>query len=204
MVTDSDGALSPSTRSALLLLLHDFVSDRRRLDDVLASLVEIATSDSTEVVAVGVTMGSEDGRPVTKVCTDDSARVVDEAQYAADRGPCLDAWRHGQPVLVSDVATAADRYPEYARAAASSGIGATLSLPLIVGDLGVGALNIYTAAPLALTDSDIEPAAEVSSVVAVTGQGDPHGNRGLLARPRLRPPSPAVPSREPQAPGDRP
>ncbi len=83
------------------------------------------------------------GRAVyTPAYTGEPALALDETQYQAGDGPCLEATASGQALLARDLA-GEKRWPAYARAATDAGIRSSLSLPLpAVGGVS-GALNVY-------------------------------------------------------------
>jgi GAF domain-containing protein len=96
-----------------------------------------------------------DGRLGTPVCTDPIAAKIDEVQYRADTGPCVDAARDHHLHRVES--TSQDqRWREFSKAAAAEGIGSSLSLPLAVDGKGVGALNLYADSAGAFSGSDEE------------------------------------------------
>ena len=70
---------------------------------------------------------------------------LDERQYAAGFGPCLDASVSGGTIVIRDTA-ADDRYPEFCTVAARAGVGSSLSVGMPVPQRVVGGLNLYAAA----------------------------------------------------------
>ena len=70
------------------------------------------------------------------------AANVDEVQYAAEEGPCLESLRTGQVINVPDLA-AESRWGAYRMHALGYGVRSSLSLPLTVEDEVRGALNLY-------------------------------------------------------------
>lgn len=71
----------------------------------------------------------------------------------------------GRPITeilahVTELATggidAADPWPEFGEAAASRGIHCTLSWPLMAGDAGIGALNLYGRRHAGFGDEDVD------------------------------------------------
>ena len=86
----------------------------------------------------------QDGRPRTAAFTDDLAVQLDERQYATGFGPCLDAARHGRTITLV-LEEAADRYPEFVRAALRRRLTHTLSVPVPVPARSgwAAALNLY-------------------------------------------------------------
>jgi GAF domain-containing protein len=101
----------------------------------------------TPAAAGGITFDRE-GRPVTAATSAPLAAEVDEIQYGADDGPCLDALRRGEGVVSDDLATET-RWQLFASLAVTHGVASVLSLPLRVGDRTIGALNLYAHEPAA-------------------------------------------------------
>jgi GAF domain-containing protein len=131
--------------------LHQPLTGHESLTDTLlriaATAVEALGADMS-----GLTLLDAKGKATTAVFTDEAAPEIDQAQYDADRGPCLDAYRTRTIHRVEDTTTDA-RWPEYARAAQAHDIHSSLSLPLVVEGSGIGALNLY-ARPLAKFDTN--------------------------------------------------
>ena len=48
-----------------------------------------------------------------------------------------------------------DRWPDFSATALAHGVRSTLSLPMIVGDQSVGALNLYAVEEDAFSESDV-------------------------------------------------
>src|SRR5207249_1730813 len=86
------------------------------------------------------------------VSTDPLAEVVDEHQYGADEGPCLEAMRMQHTVRV-DLFDGA-RWKRFAPAALAAGVRSALSLPLVAGEDATGALNLYGTRPAAFAGSE--------------------------------------------------
>jgi GAF domain-containing protein len=122
--------------------LRAFVAGREPLADTLHVLAESATQALGAHMA-GITLIHQDGRPRTAACTSSVAADLDQAQYEADRGPCLEAYRTKAVVTVDD-AQVDDRWPEFASRAAQHGVRSSLSAPLVVRGEGIGALNLYS------------------------------------------------------------
>jgi GAF domain len=83
--------------------------------------------------------------------TDGAARVMEELQFTLGEGPCVEASRQRRPVLQPELErTAPQRWPAFAAGALEAGIRAIFALPLQVGGIPVGVLDLYrdTAGPL--------------------------------------------------------
>jgi GAF domain-containing protein len=79
--------------------------------------------------------------------------TIDEAQYAADAGPCLDAYRTKTVVAVHSVPDER-RWPAFTIAATEHAVLSSLSLPLVHRDQGRGAFNLYARSRDAFTAED--------------------------------------------------
>jgi GAF domain-containing protein len=84
-----------------------------------------------------------DGRAYTAATTGEHASVIDQAQYEAEQGPCIEAAkaRHMVRVVVSEVA---ERWPEFARVAGDAAVASYLSAPLLIDSEYHGSLNLYS------------------------------------------------------------
>jgi GAF domain-containing protein len=114
----------------------------------------------------GITLLEAEGSG-TAIATSDAAQRVDDSQYYAKTGgPCLDAYRR-QEVLRIDSTAADRRWPEFSATAATEGLGSTLSIPLVVGGDGLGALNIYCRREYGFPPADEQLAAVLGSCASV-------------------------------------
>ena len=136
--------------------LAAFVVGRQPLVETLNRVVELAREGIATADYVAVTT-LRNGRPETSVATDPMILEIDQAQYDAGSGPCLDAFREGR---VERIRSTADdtRWPEFGRAAAERGVLSTLSLPLMLDDEGLGGLNFYSTQVDGFSEEDIDRA----------------------------------------------
>jgi transcriptional regulator with GAF, ATPase, and Fis domain len=146
----------------------DEIPDVRRLDDASDALeelwrvldaeepIEVALQGLVEVVlkvvvdadAVSITVNPDDG-PRTAAASHEWAITIDKNQYAVDDGPCLEAARIRQMVMVTG-RDAFSRWPHFAIDSAQYGVQAYLSAPLLLAGPAeelVGALNVYGLRP---------------------------------------------------------
>lgn len=159
-MTSSDGG-STDQASDLARLLF---SNQNR-DATLQAIAEMAQQNLPGCIAASVTV-SDDRKMHTAVSSADLALYVDERQYEARRGPCLDAIRDRGAVKVDDYAVD-ERWPEVTGRAHEAGVHSSLSLPLMAGDNGIGALNLYGGVVRAF-DGYEERAGAFADTAAVT------------------------------------
>ncbi len=88
--------------------------------------------------------------------SDDVARDLDELQFSLGEGPCVEAYVERRPVLVATLdKLPAWRWPMFAAAARHGPVRAIFVLPLQVGTITVGVLNLYRDTPGMLSPDDL-------------------------------------------------
>jgi GAF domain-containing protein len=113
-----------------------------------------------------------DSRDVLRLvaASTEQARVVELFQIQNDEGPCLDCFRSGQVVIVSDIRAeqAAARWPRFAAAAQEMGFAGVHAIPMRLRDQVIGTLNLFRSAPNGL-DPAVARAARALVDVATVG-----------------------------------
>jgi GAF domain-containing protein len=155
---------SPDPRNAFAEL-SKIMLGAEPLDAVLARIAELAKQTIPEVAEASVTL-VQDGQVSSVVFTGSLAVDLDERQYEAGFGPCVDAAASGATIAIPDTVASSD-YPDFARAARRRGINATLSVGLPVEQRTIGALNLYGSSGEPFDDSSAELARAFASYAAV-------------------------------------
>lgn len=145
-VTDADDL------AFALVELSELLIDQEPLDDVLQRVADLAAGAVPGCTAAGVTL-LQDDRWTTAAHSDPLVLDIDQQQYDAGDGPCLDAVRR-RTINRVDVERAAQRWPEFAARARARGIRSFLAAPLVAGGSAVGALNLYSRHPDAFDPLD--------------------------------------------------
>jgi GAF domain-containing protein len=83
-----------------------------------------------------------------------SARIADVA-FTTGEGPSLDAFATRRAVLVPDLRGREDRWSGFTQAATEAGVAGVFSLPVVVGPVVLGILELYVVEPRRLTDDDL-------------------------------------------------
>jgi GAF domain-containing protein len=144
----------PDGFAALVVALNASMVDEEDLDETLRRVAFIACQSPIGADNAGVTLQRGDAA-ATAAFHGDAALPLDQAQYEADDGPCLTAFRTGEVVRVERIADAGARWPKFVAAAAEAGIVSSLSLPLVLKSEIVGALNLYASQHLSFTDTSV-------------------------------------------------
>ncbi|AWK70438.1 hypothetical protein CBI38_01495 [Rhodococcus oxybenzonivorans] len=117
------------------------------LETALQRVAHTAVTALPEADAASVTR-LVDGVPDTVATTDAAVAAIDERQYAAGRGPCLQA-AHTRETVRAVVGRHREEWPEFTAAAEAAGIHAYLSVPVLLADRAhhselIGSLNVYS------------------------------------------------------------
>ncbi len=121
--------------------LHSLLLTGPRLEEFLGELAVLAADVVQPSASCGITT-RYDNRPRTVASSDPRAAIIDEEQYGAGAGPCIESLDTGSVVEIDDQ-EADRRWPAYRKQALNLGVQCSLSLPLVVSDQTVGAMNLY-------------------------------------------------------------
>ncbi|MGQ4384002.1 GAF and ANTAR domain-containing protein [Streptomyces sp. SAS_270] len=102
----------------------------------------------------------------TWCASDDTSGQLAEAQYTLGDGPCQSALDLGVPVLAPDLTGRdARRWPLFAQQAVGMGARAVFSLPLGIGGMAIGTLDLYRDTTGSLSDRALRIALLVRDAV---------------------------------------
>jgi len=121
--------------------LAETLVDDFDVHDLLHVLARNCT-DLLSVAAAGL-LFADDGVLRVAVSSSESARLLELFQLQNDEGPCLDAYRTGQPVAVENVPAMESRWPRFAAAASAQGFVSVVALPMRMRGETVGTLNLF-------------------------------------------------------------
>lgn len=145
-----------------LITLAGTPDDRSDVPVLLRSITQFAADLLSPATYASMTVHRNDDF-VTVAMSSRTALAVDDAQYADDSGPCLDALRTGEPTAVPRI-DATVNWPGFRAAAYRLGLRASLSIPLFAGrGTPIAALNLY--------GHDTQAMAPLSAAVLATFEG---------------------------------
>ena len=124
--------------------------------------------------SVALLMARQDAGGVA-AASDPRAHSIGDLPFVAGVAPCRDAYRLRRPVLVGDLAHAAGRWPGYAESALEHGVRAVFSMPLQVGAVGLGVIDLYADTVGMLRQDDLATAfalADEATQVLLAGADD--------------------------------
>ena len=170
---DDDEVLTTS-----LAGLSGLLTGHRPLADVLIDIAEFAVKAIPGADGAGLTMLNAD-RPQTVVSTAEFVHVVDDLQYGLGEGPCILAVS-SRRTQTSGSLGGETRWPRFGPRVGRLGVHSVLSLPLLLPDQVVGAMNVYAHAKNAFSADAIG----IGELFAVPAAVSVH-NAQLLARSML-------------------
>lgn len=147
---------TPRDHSSLFDELQDLVlstSDMQEFLNELAVLSARSVSGTEDTVLCGITVLRR-RRAATVAYNSETAKAMDELQYAFKEGPCLTAASEQRTVLVQDFRTDG-RWAEYSEEVSRHGIRSILSAPFTVGPGAQAAMNLYSYRPDAFDDDEV-------------------------------------------------
>ncbi len=155
--------------------------------DVVKSLVEMADTlvDDYDVVemltgvadrcvslldvsAAGVMLTSPEGRLGLVASSSEAMRLLELFELQAQEGPCLDAFRTGEPVEQENLEAGAGRWPSFAAAALQDGFRSALALPLRLREMTLGAMNLLRVSRDPMAEGDVIVARAFADLAALS------------------------------------
>lgn len=117
--------------------------------------------------AAGIIVLDPSGDVQVSVASGEHARLLEVVQVETGAGPCLQACRTGEAVMVEDLRVATHRWPAFAERAEKYHYRSVCSLPLRLHEERVGALNLYRTEVGALSRFDLAVGQALADVAAI-------------------------------------
>jgi GAF domain-containing protein len=135
--------------------------------DFLARVCERCV-DVLEVSAVGALLTDGAGRLGLVSASTQAVAVLEALQVQRQEGPCLDAYRSGERVVVPDLhRVAGGRWPVFTPRALASGLAAVCAFPMRLRDARIGALNVFQVAPGGLDGAAVRAGQALADVATI-------------------------------------
>ncbi len=181
--TSGIGDATGATRNSevKLILAEALIAGERgasaadRLCHVCLSLLGVDAA-AISLIDEGVSRG-------TFGASDEDARVLDELQFTCGEGPCLEAAHTMTSIFVPDLQSKDEpRWPAFKDAAERADIRAVFAIPIRVGKVGIGALDLFRRVPgplstIQMADSIIVADAAAQVLLDVTDRDATGQNR---------------------------
>lgn len=123
------------------------------------------------VSGAGISMVTTTGNRGVVCATDEVSARIEDLQFTLGEGVCVEAVTGGAPVMVSDLHQPDDlavrRWPAFMEGVTAAGVRAVFALPLRIGAVSVGALDLYRDRPGRLTTGQLSAALAAADAAAV-------------------------------------
>jgi GAF domain-containing protein len=149
------------------VLLADSLRAGHDIVDTMDTLVE-ASVRFTSATQAGILLADEAGVLHVVASSNERTSDIEEAQLGFDEGPCLDCIETGQPIEVTDLAVAAERWPRFVALAQARGFDAVHASPLHLRGQTFGAMNLFSVGPDAFSDQDAALAMALAQVATIS------------------------------------
>jgi GAF domain-containing protein len=157
------------------------VDDRDRWERLLAETASEHSSAcqricelcvrTLDVTGGGISVVTATGNRGVVCATDDISARIEDLQFTLGEGPCVDAVASGGPVLISDLTESADiaveRWPAFLEGAGAAGVRAVFALPMRIGAISVGVMDLYRETPGDLSADDLSAALHAADAAAL-------------------------------------
>ena len=150
-----------------LVELADSLVDDFDVVELLTLLTDRCV-EAFEVDDAGLMLAAPIGGPLRVMASSSAAmRDLELAELQSSEGPCVDCYGSGEPVRNADLASATDRWPQFAPAALAAGFRSVSAVPMRWRGTTIGALNLFRADPGELDDADIDAARAFADVATI-------------------------------------
>ena len=142
----------------------------QRADDDIGAAIERTVRACVDLFAVDGAglMIADQQNTLRYVCSSDEAgRVLEEVQSETGQGPCVDTFVYGEQVHTDDMA-AEQRWPRSRGTIVDQGVRAVLGVPVQLGGITVGSLNVYRRQPHGWDRSERDALSSYGEVVEAT------------------------------------
>jgi GAF domain-containing protein len=146
--------------------LADTLVDDYDVIDFLQVLAE-GCVDLLDVTAAGIMLADPEGSLRHAACSSEQMRLVELFELQVEEGPCFDAFRDQTAIVSDSVDDTGRRWPKFAPSAAEHGFVFVSAVPMRLRSRSVGALNMFSNARHALSDSDIRVAQGLADVATI-------------------------------------
>ncbi|MDW3213669.1 MAG: GAF and ANTAR domain-containing protein [Ilumatobacteraceae bacterium] len=146
-------------------LLRRFAATMTRQFDVSDVLYELGDGAMAilDAAGAGVSVVNDVGELVFITSTSQFLVDIEHVQTEHQAGPCVEAFRRGETVPISDIEQL-DQWPHYREAARRSGLSSVVGLPLVLDDHHIGSLNVYDTKIRTWTEGEMASASVLADV----------------------------------------
>ena len=113
-------------------------------------------------------LASPNGELRLVASSSEAMRVLELFELQAREGPCLDAFRSGEPVAHETLHSGTGRWPQFATVAVGAGFRSAFAIPLRLRDTTIGALNLVSFDDTPMDDANVLVARAFADLAAIS------------------------------------
>ncbi|WP_020658912.1 GAF and ANTAR domain-containing protein [Amycolatopsis benzoatilytica] len=162
-------AVTPSSENLLLRAFVD-MADTLVDDYDVADMLHRLAGYCVELLgasAAGLLLADQRGGLQVAASSHESSRLLELLQLQTEQGPCLDAYRAGEPVQVDDLTAAVDQWPLFSPAALAEGFRSVHALPLRLRRQVIGTLNLFGRETGPLGEQQLRTARALADIATI-------------------------------------
>jgi GAF domain-containing protein len=155
----------------------------------LIDFLQRVTAHASDLVAAricGLMLADHRGRLQLMAASEERAEMLELFQVQADEGPCQDAYRTGEPVIVTDLKTAEERWPQFAPHAVAAGFKSVHAFPMRLRGQVIGALNMFGAQAGPMHQADVRVVQALADIATIALLQERAISRGELLTEQLQ------------------
>lgn len=134
--------------------------------DFLHTLVDRAV-ELLGADAGGIMLADQRGGLEVLAASDHATHLLELFELQHEEGPCMDAFRTGQQVVVPGVREMLASWPRFTPRLQAAGFSSAQAIPMRLRTEVIGALNLFRAAPVPLSEVDVRLARAMADVATV-------------------------------------
>jgi GAF domain-containing protein len=161
-----DAAERETRISAAFVAVADTLTTEFDVVDLLHTLVH----ESVEILSMeagGIMLADGAGELHLMASTSEGATLVEVMQLAAASGPCIDCFKGGVVVSVSDIASEVSRWPDFSKAALAEGFLSVLATPMKLRGRVIGTMNLFGDSIVEVGERDAAVAQALADVATI-------------------------------------
>ena len=178
--------VSAERLARIFVEVADTLVDEFDLLDFLHMLVTRA-ADLVDGSTVGLLLTDRNDKLQFMAASDESTRLLELFQVQNQEGPCMDAYRTGEPVINADLRRGVSRWPLFAPRAVAAGFRSVHAFPLRLRREVIGALNVFGAGSgITFDGADIQIMQALTDLAAISLLQERSIHRGEVLAEQLQ------------------
>ncbi len=155
---------------ALARSLRRLTTSSEDTGSVVAALEQVvqACVDLFDLGGAGLLVADEQDMLRYVAASDGPGRLLEETEASAGEGPCTEAYVTSRVVSSRDVTSEEERWPILAKTMADQPVRAVLGVPVRLGGVPVGTLDVYCEDDHQWDDSEVVALTRFAEVVSTT------------------------------------